>query len=27
MTWVVAPRLTRWLAGWLHATPPAGARA
>lgn len=26
MTWAVAPRLTRWLAGWLHATPP-GARA
>ena len=21
MTWVVAPRLTRWLAGWLHAHP------
>jgi len=19
MTWVVAPRLTRWLDGWLHA--------
>lgn len=26
MTWVVAPRLTRWLAGWLHARPPAGGR-
>lgn len=26
MTWVVAPRLTRWLAGWLHAQPPAGER-
>lgn len=24
MTWVVAPRLTRWLAGWLHATPDKG---
>lgn len=23
MTWVVAPRLTRWLAGWLHAAPAA----
>lgn len=23
MTWLVAPRLTRWLAGWLHATPAA----
>ncbi len=21
MTWEVAPRLTRWLAGWLHARP------
>jgi uncharacterized protein len=26
MTRVVAPRLTRWLAGWLHARPPAGGR-
>ncbi|OPF63064.1 antibiotic biosynthesis monooxygenase [Hydrogenophaga sp. H7] len=22
MTWVVAPRLTRWLSGWLHAHEP-----
>lgn len=27
MTWVVAPRLTRWLAGWLHAAPAAGGRS
>lgn len=26
MTWVVAPRLTRWLAGWLHAAKPSGDR-
>lgn len=25
MTWGVAPRLTRWMAGWLHATPKSGS--
>lgn len=26
MTWVVAPRLTRWLAPWLHAASSTGVR-